>query len=111
MEQALAGRESYGKDKKRDWESYPSLLTYETEDSQITAVQPRNLDELKNSPDYLLPVPSNIRQMKQSNLPVIAHWQSCLRSFCLSLFDQGYQVVALIRRDGLHHDYVLEEAP
>jgi predicted GNAT superfamily acetyltransferase len=105
VERALAGH--WSDEEGNEWDRYPSLLTYVAGASRILSVQPNPRDE---QPGYLLPIPGNIRQMKQENLPLAAQWQSCLRRLCPLLFSSGYQVVALKRRDGVHHDYVIEVA-
>jgi predicted GNAT superfamily acetyltransferase len=106
--QEASGRHAEGPE--NNWETYPSLLEYETEGQDLIAVHLANREESGVAPGYLLPVPANARGLRQAKLALLTEWQSCLRRLCPELFALGYQAVALKRRDGLHHDYVLEVA-
>ncbi|MFD2445521.1 GNAT family N-acetyltransferase [Bacillus sp. CGMCC 1.16607] len=102
----LADGES-GDQKSSNWKRYHLCFKWSIKDD----LPYPNLNKgLENGHEgYLLPVPTNIDSMKDSNLELAYQWRIAIRNLLIPLLNSGYQITGLLKNEQHVHYYVVEK--
>jgi len=89
------------------WKTYDRLINWE-----LCGVKPVpvSLKNAGNKSGYLIPVPTSIQSLKQSDIELASEWRYALREQFCDAFAKGYAAVGLIRSDEPVQYYVIEKA-
>lgn len=73
--------------------------------------KPGVLNDIRDVPGYLVPVPKSIQVIKAEDMELARKWRHSHRNQMIRLFASGYMAVGLLRTEAHVNYYVLEKIP